>query len=99
MASDGITNHRMYWGKKFSLIPPLDLTLVQRGSYQWFLENGIKELLSEVSPISDFTGKNWELSLGDYFFGKPRLTPEIAREKGLTFDMPLKTIATLTNKQ
>ncbi len=95
-----IANHeRLYWGKQFTNIPPLDLTLVQRESYQWFLEHGIAELLSEVSPISDFTGKNWELSLGDYFFGKPRLTPAIALEKGLTFDMPLKITATLTNKQ
>lgn len=98
MAKDGI-NQRQYWGNDFPNIPPLDLTLVQRESYQWFLEKDVKELLTEVSPISDFTGKNWELSFGDYYFGKPRLTPAIAREKGLTFDMPLKVMATLTNKQ
>ncbi len=90
---------RDYWGANYSNIPQLDLTLVQRESYQWFLEEGIRELLSEVTPITDFTGKNWELVFGDYFFGKPRLTPIIAREKGLTYDMPLRVTATLTNKQ
>jgi DNA-directed RNA polymerase subunit beta len=93
------TAHRLYWGKEYSDLPQIDLTLVQRESYQWFLEHGIKDLITEVSPISDFTGKNWELALGDYFFGRPRLTPAIALEKGLTFDMPLKVTATLTNKQ
>jgi len=99
MAKDGINHERRYWGKDFPNIPPLDLTLVQRESYQWFLEKDVKELLTEVSPITDFTGKNWELTFGDYYFGKPRLTPALAREKGLTFDMPLKAMATLTNKQ
>lgn len=92
-------NTKRLWETDSSLLPQLDLTLVQRESYQWFLETGIKDLLTEVSPISDFTGKNWELSFGDYFFGRPRLTPAVALEKGLTFDMPLKVMATLVNKQ
>jgi DNA-directed RNA polymerase subunit beta len=66
MAKDNI-NKRL-WDSTHTNLPILDLTLVQRESYQWFLETGIKDLLSEVSPISDFTGKNWELSFGDYFF-------------------------------
>lgn len=90
---------RQNWGTHYQNLPTLDLTLVQRESYQWFLEQGIKELLNEVSPVLDFTGKNWELSFGDYFFGNPRLTPNQARDKGLTYDMPLRVTATLTNKQ
>jgi DNA-directed RNA polymerase subunit beta len=97
MAKD--TSGKRLWDTEVTNLPQLDLTLVQRESYQWFLETGIKDLLSEVSPISDFTGKNWELSFGDYFFGRPRLTPPVALEKGLTFDMPLKVMATLVNKQ
>ncbi len=97
MAKDS-TSKRL-WDTEFTNLPPLDLTLVQRESYQWFLETGIKDLLTEVSPISDFTGKNWELSFGDYFFGRPRLTPAVALDKGLTYDMPLKVMASLKNKQ
>lgn len=97
MAKD--TTGKRLWETEHTNLPQLDLTLVQRESYQWFLEQGIRDLLSEVSPISDFTGKNWELSFGDYFFGRPRLTPLIALEKGLTFDMPLKVMTTLVNKQ
>jgi len=99
MAQQTSAANRDSWGKEYNELPQLDLTLVQRESYQWFLEHGIRELLAEVSPVIDFTGKNWELSFGDYYFGKPRLTPQIALDKGLTFDMPLKTTATLVNKQ
>ncbi len=99
MAKDSAAAQRLFWGKEYTDLPTLDLTLVQRESYQWFLEQGIRDLITEVSPITDFTGKNWELSFGDYYFGRPRLTPEIALEKGLTFDMPLKVVATLVNKQ
>jgi len=90
---------RQYWGNQSANIPDLDLTLVQRESYQWFLEHGIRDLLAEITPVTDFTGKNWELSFGDYYFGKPRMSPQIAKEKGLTFDMPLRATTTLTNKQ
>lgn len=99
MANDDSITKRISWGKVYTHLPPLDLVLVQRESYQWFLETGIRELLDEVSPVVDFTGKNWELTFGDYYFGKPRLTSEQARDKGLTFDMPLKVTTTLINKQ
>lgn len=99
MGKDDNPPKRQYWGTEYPNLPPLDLTLVQRESYQWFLEHGIRELLNEVSSISDFTGKNWELTFGDYYFGRPRLTPDLAKEKGLTYDMPLKVNATLVNKQ
>jgi DNA-directed RNA polymerase subunit beta len=99
MAPNTSSTNRDFWGKNYQDLPQLDLTLVQRESYQWFLEQGIRELLAEVSPVVDFTGKNWELSFGEYYFGKPRLTPKLAIDKGLTFDMPLKATATLVNKQ
>src|SRR3989344_8131757 len=91
--------HRQYWGKKASHLPQLDLTLVQRESYQMFLDHGIRELLDEISPVEDFTGKNWSLSFGGYVFGKPPHTAREALEKGVTYDMPLRVEATLTNKQ
>ncbi|MBI4058378.1 DNA-directed RNA polymerase subunit beta [Candidatus Gottesmanbacteria bacterium] len=90
--------HRQYWGKKANL-PELDLSLVQRESYVWFLDEGIKGLLQEISPIDDFTGKNWSLIFGTYTFGNPPYSPDQALVKGVTYDMPIKVEATLTNKQ
>jgi DNA-directed RNA polymerase subunit beta len=90
---------RINWGKEFSLLPKLDLLAIQKQSYQWFLDKGIKQILDEISPIDDFTEKNWNLELKDYRIGKLTNTPEIALAKGVTFDAPLYVNATLTNKK
>jgi len=90
---------RVFLGKNYSNLPPLDLTVVQRESWQWFLNEGIAQALAEISPIEDFTGKNWVLRFEEHSFGKPSRTPALARVKGLTHDAPLKVKTTLTNKQ
>lgn len=90
---------RINWGQEYKTLPPFDLLEVQKESYHWFLEEGIAGGLKEVSPIQDFTGKNWELSFGQYHFGKPRCTPQEAIKKGVTFDCPLKVQAILVNKK
>ncbi len=90
---------RKYWGKISALKPELNLTQLQRDSYDWFLTEGIKEVLAEISPIEDFTGKNWILELGDFEFGDPKYNPNQAIDKGVTYDAPLKVRTTLTNKQ
>lgn len=86
-------------GKKIENLPELDLSLVQRESWNSFLEEGIKEELSEINPIDDFTGKNWQLGLENPELGEPNYTPNEALEKGLTYSTPLKITATLINKR
>ncbi len=93
---DGI---RLNWGNDYTNLPELDLLAVQKKSYQWFLEKGIRDVLDEISPIDDFTEKNWTLELKDYRLGKPSNTPDIALSKGVTFDAPLYVNATLVNKK
>ncbi len=78
-------------------MPELDLLAVQRASYQSFLDKQIGDILQEISPIDDFTGKNWSLAFREYRMGQPTNTPEIALTKGLTFDSPLYVKVTLTN--
>ncbi|OGD87261.1 DNA-directed RNA polymerase subunit beta [Candidatus Curtissbacteria bacterium RIFCSPHIGHO2_02_FULL_40_17] len=91
---------RIFWGQHKNIdLPHLDLVQVQRESFQDFLENGIKEILEEISPVSDFTEKNFSLSFGQYSFGKSKYTPEEAIEKGVTYDVPLKIQAEVVNKQ
>ena len=90
---------RKYWGKAPAIVPELNLIKIQLDSYNWFLKEGIQEVLEEISPVEDFTGKNWTLALGPFYFSKPKYTSEIAKEKGVTFDAPLKIEATLINKQ
>lgn len=93
------TNLRQNFGKEEHNIPKLDLTLVQRESWKWFLDKGIAEELKNISPIDDFTGKNWQLMLGDHSLGKPTITASFAQLKGITYAAPLKITATLINKR
>src|SRR3990167_10463813 len=90
---------RQYWGKTGIKLPRLDLTAVQLNSYSWFLQTGIKEALEAISPIEDFTGKNWKLEFGEHNLGQPKHSPSYAKEKGLSYEVPLKSQVKLTNKQ
>ncbi len=79
-----------------SLLP--NLIEIQLTSYRWFLETGLKELLKEITPVADFTGKNLELFFGDYFFDKPKHDETTARERNTTFEAPLYVSTKLVNK-
>lgn len=90
---------RRNFGKEIKNLPEINLSQVQKESWQWFLSEGIKEELIAISPIDDFTGKNWQLSLGDHSLGEPIITPKIAQKKGITYASPVKIRATLVNKR
>jgi DNA-directed RNA polymerase subunit beta len=95
------TNNKLRdnWGKEYKLLPNLDLLATQKKSYQWFLDKGIAEVLQEISPIDDFTEKNWTMVLKDYRLGKVANDPDLCLTKGLTYDAPLYVNATLINKK
>ncbi len=70
----------------------------QLNSYKWFLEKGLKELLAEITPIKDFTGKNLEMYFGDCFLDKSKYDEKTARERNTTFEAPLYCSVKLVNK-
>lgn len=90
---------RQYWGVTNTPLPPLDLIAVQKESWDWFLKEGIKEALTEITPVEDFTGRNWSLEFGDHHFGKPPITPEYAHHKALSYTIPLRIETKLLNKR
>jgi len=92
-------SNRKFWSKASSIVPQLNLIQIQLDSYNWFLTAGIREVLEEINPVEDFTGKNWLLELGNFYFGKAKYSADLAKEKGVTFDASLKIEAVLTNKQ
>lgn len=49
--------------------------------------------------IEDYTGKNWLLKFGEHRLGEPKTTPSLAKEKNLSYEMPLYVEATLVNKR
>lgn len=66
------------------------LIQTQLESFNWFKREGLRELFDEISPITDFTGKNLELRFVDYFFGKSRYDEFQCRERDLTYAAPLR---------
>lgn len=90
---------RQNWGKTYKDLPKLDLLAIQKASYKLFQEKGIGEILQEISPVDDFTGKNWTLEFHEHKIGKPSIDPEIALVKGLTYNAPLTVGVTLMNKK
>jgi DNA-directed RNA polymerase subunit beta len=70
----------------------------QNKSFQWFVDEGLGELLAEVSPIDDYTGTKLTLSFKDYRFESPKMSEAEARENNVSFDAPLKATVVLTNK-
>jgi len=90
---------RRNFGKDEGILPEIDLSLIQRESWQEFLNGGITLELGEISPIDDFTGKNWQIVLENPQLGEPHITPKVAQQKGLTYSSPLKITATLINKR
>ncbi|MEK7528877.1 MAG: DNA-directed RNA polymerase subunit beta [Patescibacteria group bacterium] len=83
-------------GEKFALPA---LTEIQIESYKWFLTEGIRELLDEINPIVDFSGKKLELHLLEHSLGEPKHDPQIAKTKNLTYEAPLKVHVQLINKE
>ncbi len=76
-----------------------DLIEVQRQSYRWFLETGIRDLLKEISPIKDFIGRDLELTFVDYLIDEPKFDEMTSRAKNITYDAPLRVKTRLVNKR
>ncbi|KKP39018.1 MAG: DNA-directed RNA polymerase subunit beta, DNA-directed RNA polymerase subunit beta [Candidatus Peregrinibacteria bacterium GW2011_GWF2_33_10] len=92
-------NNRENYSKEKSVVPIPNLIEVQLNSYQWFLENGIKELLDEVSPITDFSGKKIELHFLEHSFEAPKYDARTALSKNITLEGSLKAKVQLVNKE
>ncbi|OGN01312.1 MAG: DNA-directed RNA polymerase subunit beta [Candidatus Yanofskybacteria bacterium RIFCSPLOWO2_02_FULL_43_10] len=76
-----------------------NLVQVQLDSYKWFLDTGLRELLKEVSPTEDWTGKELELRFLDYKLDEPKYKERTAIEKNITYEAPLKVKVGLRNKR
>src|SRR3989344_2080561 len=89
---------RVYFTETDDVIGLPNLVDHQNKSFQWFVEEGLGELLSEVSPIDDYTGTKLSLSFKGYHFDKPKMSESEARENNVSYEAPLKAVVELTNK-
>jgi DNA-directed RNA polymerase subunit beta len=92
-------SERMTFSKIHEVIEMPNLIEIQKNSYQWFLDAGLREVFHDVSPIQDYTG-NLVLEFIDYTIeGTPKYTVEECKERDTTFSAPLKVKVRLINKE
>ena len=70
---------------------------IQRQSFDWFLSEGLRETIDDISPIEDYTG-SLAVEFGDYRFGEPQFSIQECREKDLTYQAPLSMTVRFVNK-
>ncbi|WNF37030.1 DNA-directed RNA polymerase subunit beta [Bacillaceae bacterium IKA-2] len=75
-----------------------NLIEIQTTSYQWFLDEGLREMFHDISPIQDFTG-NLILEFIDYSLGEPKYSVEQSKERDVTYAAPLRVKVRLINKE
>ena len=75
-----------------------DLIEIQKSSYNWFLEEGLREVFQDISPIKDFT-QNLVLEFIDYSLGEPKYSVEECKERDANYAVPLKVRIRLVNRE
>ncbi len=75
-----------------------NLIEIQTASYQWFLDEGLREMFQDISPIQDFTG-NLVLEFIDYSLGEPKYPVDESKERDVTYAAPLRVKVRLINKE
>jgi DNA-directed RNA polymerase subunit beta len=71
---------------------------IQRASFKWFMEEGLRETIDDISPIEDYTG-TLAVEFADYEFGPPPVSIKECREKDLTYQAPLSMTVRFVNKE
>ena len=88
---------RVSFSKLDEVLPLPDLVGIQRESFKWLLDEGLKEVLEEVSPIEDFT-EQFQLHFGKHQFKEIKYSEEECKDKDATFSAPLFVEAMFVNK-
>jgi DNA-directed RNA polymerase subunit beta len=91
-----LARERVSFGKLREVKELPNLIEVQTESFEWFLEDGVAEVLRDISPIEDFTGQ-LKLELTDHVFDPPKHSEEECRERDMTYARPLFVTARFMN--
>jgi DNA-directed RNA polymerase subunit beta len=96
------TSRTPIYRKSYARLPQIlevpNLIEVQLDSFRWFQEEGLRQVLDEISPITDFTGNRLVLSFAGYEFREPRHSEQECRQRDLTYSTPLYVKAQLLIK-
>ncbi|WP_158738317.1 DNA-directed RNA polymerase subunit beta [Alteribacillus sp. YIM 98480] len=94
----GRHRHRRSYARINEVLDLPNLIEIQTASYQWFLDEGIREMFQDISPIEDFTG-NLVLEFIDYSLGEPKYSIDESKERDVTYSAPLRVKVRLMNKE
>ena len=90
---------RHSYAKYHEILKMPNLLKIQKDSYEWFLNEGLREVFKDVATITDYTG-NLELSFLDYSMNEPpKYSVEECKERDATYAKPIKVRVRLHNKQ
>ncbi|ADG04923.1 DNA-directed RNA polymerase subunit beta [Kyrpidia tusciae] len=89
---------RWSFARIHEVLPLPNLIEIQQNSYRWFLEEGLREMFQDISPITDFTG-NLVLEFVDYTLGEPKYSVEESKERDVTYAAPLRVKVRLINRE
>jgi DNA-directed RNA polymerase subunit beta len=92
------TQERWSYSRIREVLGMPNLIEIQQNSYRWFLEEGLREMFRDISPIQDFTG-NLVLEFIDYSLGDPKYEVEECKERDVTYAAPLRVKVRLINKE
>ena len=91
--------HRMSYARKQEIMDMPNLLEIQKDSYKWFLESGLREVFQDVDTVTDYTG-NLELSFIDFSMNEsPKYTIEECKSRDATYATPIKVRVRLRNKE
>src|SRR3989344_4249425 len=94
-----LTPPRLFSKFSRSALPLADLLAVQFDSWRWFWEKGIQELFEELSPITDYSAKEFELTFGDFRLDPPRFNEFESRAHNASYESTLRIKTRLLNKR
>ena len=91
---------RMSYSRQKEVLDMPNLIEVQKDSYQWFLDEGLKEVFNDISPIIDYSG-NLSLEFVDFKLSKNEIkySMEECKERDATYAAPIKVKVRLHNKE
>ncbi|MDR1413131.1 MAG: DNA-directed RNA polymerase subunit beta [Actinomycetes bacterium] len=89
---------RRNFGKSPEILDVPNLIGIQRDSFTWFQEKGLREVFDEISPISDRDGR-FAVYFGNYMFQPPKNTVDECKEKGLTYQTSLLANVSVVNRE
>jgi DNA-directed RNA polymerase subunit beta len=92
------TSPRLSFASINEVLDMPNLIEIQQQSYQWFLNEGLRELLRDISPIQDFTG-NLQLEFVDHMLKAPKYSVEECKARDVTYAAPLHVRVRLLNKE